>query len=211
MLTLAEVLSEHLGGTIEFWTHEAEQELRTEALIQNRGTVGRKVKHEDLDGAGLGSLVAIAKLTRLSDARKRHVASASHGLLRHVAVRCEDIGIDRVYGRQDVKKHDFVLRSVIAHPMHPLSAVAETTHGQALTRLISDIEALRNGDELLEYLGADASLVAERDMITIKIGTEFRGEFVAVGAKIRRDANNHIEWSSVHRVKLLEISRVYST
>ena len=82
------------------------------------------------------------------------------------------------------------------------------THGQALIRLISDIEALQNADELLKYFGPAASPITERDMIIIEIGTKYKGEFLALGAKIRRDADERIEWSSVHRVKLIEISRV---
>lgn len=79
-------------------------------------------------------------------------------------------------------------------------------HAQLFIQLISDVEAFDNAADLLEYLGNDVSLVLNRDALVVAIGTRYQGVFVATGAKFKRNDAGHVEWSSVRRLKLTELS-----
>jgi hypothetical protein len=81
-----------------------------------------------------------------------------------------------------------------------------SAHAQALVSLIADAEAFENAGELITFFGSEAH-VAENDSILVAIGSHYRMEFVAVGIRFVRDADGKIDWTSVRRVKLVDLSR----
>jgi hypothetical protein len=81
-----------------------------------------------------------------------------------------------------------------------------SAHAQALVSLIADAEAFENAGELIQFFGSQAH-VAENDSISLAIGSHYRMEFVAAGIRFVRDAADKIDWTSVRRLKLVELSR----
>jgi hypothetical protein len=81
-----------------------------------------------------------------------------------------------------------------------------SAHAQALVSLIADAEAFGNASELIEFFGADAQ-VAENDSISLAIGSDYRVVFVAAGFRVVRDTDGRIDWTSVQRLKLVDILR----
>jgi hypothetical protein len=88
---------------------------------------------------------------------------------------------------------------------------AELTLGSvgasALVGFISDAMAFDNMDELIDFLGGDAQIL-EDDSLSVSIGSDYRAALVAVGKRVVRDPAGRIVWSSVKRVKLVQISRL---
>lgn len=78
-------------------------------------------------------------------------------------------------------------------------------HAQALITLLADIEAFETGAELIEFFGDDAA-VASNDSLSLPIGSDYRAALVAAGARYSRDGSGHVVWSSVTRLKLVEIA-----
>jgi hypothetical protein len=81
-----------------------------------------------------------------------------------------------------------------------------SAHAQALVSLIADAAAFDNADDLTKFL-APAAQVDEHDSLFLEIGSDYRARFVAVGAKLVRDAGGRVDWTSVQRLKLMDILR----
>jgi hypothetical protein len=77
----------------------------------------------------------------------------------------------------------------------------------ALVSFISDALAFENVDELIDYLGGDVKILQD-DSLSVAIGSDYRAALVAVGKRVVRDAADRVVWSSVTRVKLVQISRL---
>jgi hypothetical protein len=88
---------------------------------------------------------------------------------------------------------------------------AEQAYGsvaaQALVTLISDAEALETAGELIDWLGGDANISPD-DSLSVAIGSDYRATLVVVGTRYTVDSDGHVVWSSVTRLKLLQISRI---
>jgi hypothetical protein len=81
-----------------------------------------------------------------------------------------------------------------------------SAHAQALVSLIADAEAFQNANELIEFFGSEAR-VAENDLISLAIGSEYRVGFIAAGVRFVRDADGRVDWTSVQRLKVVDLSR----
>jgi hypothetical protein len=81
-----------------------------------------------------------------------------------------------------------------------------SAHAQALVSLIADAEAFENASELIKFFGSDAH-VAENDTISLAIGSDYRAVFVAAGVRFVRDVDGTVDWTSVQRLKLVDLSR----
>lgn len=81
-----------------------------------------------------------------------------------------------------------------------------SAHAQALVSLIADAEAFENANELIEFFGSEAHVAAD-DTISLAIGPNYRVEFVAVGIRFVRDPDGRVDWASVQRLKVLDLSR----
>jgi len=75
-----------------------------------------------------------------------------------------------------------------------------------LIALIADIEAFDNVEELVEFLGNEATAL-DNDSLLIKFGSEHSLKFVAAGTKFDKDLDR-VVWQSVQRLKLLQISEL---
>lgn len=82
-----------------------------------------------------------------------------------------------------------------------------SVHAGALVTFISDATAFENAGELLEFLGDDAR-ISEHDSLSVAIGTDYRAILVVAGNRYGRDALRRVAWTSVTRLKLVEISRI---
>jgi len=78
-------------------------------------------------------------------------------------------------------------------------------HAQALIALLADIEAFATTAELIDFLGEDAA-VALDDSLSLPIGSDYRATLVATGTRYHKDAGSRVVWSSVTRLKLVEIT-----
>lgn len=72
-------------------------------------------------------------------------------------------------------------------------------------RSIGDIEALTNGRDLVDFFGEDAKITGD-SMISLRFGSSCCIKFVAVGAKLERNADAGLDWRKVMRLKLIEIT-----
>lgn len=81
-----------------------------------------------------------------------------------------------------------------------------SAYAQALLSLIADAESFENAAELIEFFGP-AAHVGDGDTISIAIGSDYRIEFVAAGTRFRRKAEGEIAWTSVQRLKLVNLLR----
>lgn len=77
----------------------------------------------------------------------------------------------------------------------------------ALVAFISDAHAFETVSELIELLGDDIKILPP-DSLSIAIGSEYRAALVVVGKQHTATPDGHVVWSSVTRLKLLQISRV---
>ena len=89
-------------------------------------------------------------------------------------------------------------------------SVAEANFGildaQALITMIADIEAFDTADELISYFGPDA-VVHEDDSISARVGDNYTATFIPTGLRFDRNPDGRVIWSSVSRLKLMEIKR----
>lgn len=78
-------------------------------------------------------------------------------------------------------------------------------HAQELASAIADVEAFKHAEELIGFFG-DEVLIGGDDSLTMPIGSAYRAMFFAAGAKFTRDAEGRVVWSTVTRMKLMDIS-----
>lgn len=98
-------------------------------------------------------------------------------------------------------------------PLHDLCVDLEraeqmfgTVSASALVTFISDAIAFDNVRELMDYLGGDIEISVD-DFLFVAIGSDYRATLVVVGTRFNRDPKGRIVWSSVTRLKLVDISR----
>jgi hypothetical protein len=77
-------------------------------------------------------------------------------------------------------------------------------HAQELISVIADMEALENAEDLLEFFNGRLR-IAEDDQICLQLGTYYQMTFIAVGRKFTKNVQGRVAWSSVTRLKLLDI------
>ena len=77
----------------------------------------------------------------------------------------------------------------------------------ALITFLSDAAAFENVAELIEFLDNEVR-VNDDDSLSVAIGAEYRATLVVVGKRFERDTDDRINWASVTRLKLMEISRL---
>lgn len=77
----------------------------------------------------------------------------------------------------------------------------------ALVNFISDAIAFENVGELADFLGEDIKIL-EDDSLSVAIGSDYQAVLVVAGKRFSRDAAGRVVWSSVTRVKLVQISRL---
>jgi hypothetical protein len=76
-------------------------------------------------------------------------------------------------------------------------------HAQALIALLAEIEAFGTAAELIDFLDAPVAL---NDSLSLPIGSDYRATFTATGARYGRDDEGRVVWSSVTRLKLMQIT-----
>lgn len=77
----------------------------------------------------------------------------------------------------------------------------------ALVNFISDALAFENVGELADFIGDDAKIL-EDDSLSVAIGSDYQAILVVAGKRFDRDAAGRVVWSSVTRLKLVQISRL---
>lgn len=82
-----------------------------------------------------------------------------------------------------------------------------SVNAEALVTFLSDAAAFENVGELIDFLGGEAREHLE-DSLFVAIGSEYGAVLVAVGERFKRDAEGRVVWSSVTRLKMVEMSRL---
>lgn len=82
-----------------------------------------------------------------------------------------------------------------------------SVNAEALVSFLSDAAAFENVGELIAFLGEDVRISLD-DSLFVAIGSEYRAELVVVGTRFRRGRTGQIDWSSVTRLKLVQLSRL---
>ena len=77
-------------------------------------------------------------------------------------------------------------------------------HAQAFINLVAEIEAFGSAADLMDFLG-DGACVVNDDALHLTIGLDYEGSFLAVDARIVRTDTGTIDWTSVRRLKLVQI------
>ena len=77
-------------------------------------------------------------------------------------------------------------------------------HAQALIALIADIEAFEDAGQVIDFFGC-AAVCPGDDSLSLSIGASYRARFLAAGKRFGCDPNGKVIWSSVKRLKLMEI------
>lgn len=89
-----------------------------------------------------------------------------------------------------------------------LAEAAEQEFGQvyahAVLALLADIEALDDGQSLIELYGLAVTIEPD-DSLSIAIGANCAAKFVTVGERVRRDREGRVIWVSVQRLKLTAV------
>jgi hypothetical protein len=80
-----------------------------------------------------------------------------------------------------------------------------SAHAQTLISLIADAEAFEVAHGLIEFFGSQAN-IDEHDSLFLAIGSDYRAQFVPAGVRFARNAEGKIDWASVQRLKLVDIS-----
>lgn len=81
-----------------------------------------------------------------------------------------------------------------------------TVSAGALVNFISDASAFENVAELIDFLGTDVEVSGD-DSLFIAIGSDYRATLVVVGTRHTRGAAGRVDWASVTRLKLVDLSR----
>lgn len=99
-------------------------------------------------------------------------------------------------------------------PLYEICAdlgLAEQAYGSisagALVAFISEAASFETADELIAFLGGDVNILPD-DSLSVAIGSEYQATLIVVGKRYSRDDPGRVIWSSVTRLKVLDISRV---
>ncbi len=82
-----------------------------------------------------------------------------------------------------------------------------SVHAASLVTFISEVAAFEDARELIDFLGHDVNIAAD-DSLSVAIGSDYRATLVVAGRRFARDTDGRPVWSSVTRLKLVEISRL---
>lgn len=77
----------------------------------------------------------------------------------------------------------------------------------ALVTFISEALAFENVEELIGLFGEEIKILPD-DSLSLSIGSDYRAALIVAGTRSKRDAEGRVIWSSVTRLKLVEMSRV---
>lgn len=91
--------------------------------------------------------------------------------------------------------------------LHRAEQLFGSVHASALVTFISDVVALENAGELIDFLGGDVEVSLD-DSLSVAIGSDYRATLVVAGRRFDRDADRRVVWATVTRLKLVEISRL---
>jgi hypothetical protein len=83
-------------------------------------------------------------------------------------------------------------------------AVIGSAHAQELMTVLSDAEAVDTAAEFIELYAPDATVY--NDSLTVPIGVEYRLSFIAIGATLARDHEAGLDWGTVRRLKMMDIT-----
>lgn len=72
---------------------------------------------------------------------------------------------------------------------------------------LSDAAAFENVGELIAFLDEDVKINSD-DSLFVAIGSEYRAALIVVGRRFDTDADGRVIWTSVTRLKLVEIARL---
>ena len=79
-----------------------------------------------------------------------------------------------------------------------------TVNAKELITMIADIEAHEHSEELLNFMN-DIAHIGPDDTIEIAFGLGCSASFAPVGQKFQRSPEGRVLWSTVERLKLIEI------
>jgi hypothetical protein len=83
-------------------------------------------------------------------------------------------------------------------------AVFGSAHAQELMTVLSDAEAVDPAAELMELYAPDVAV--DGNSLSLPIGVNYRLSFIAIGATIVRDREIGLDWGTVWRLKMMDIS-----
>jgi hypothetical protein len=78
-----------------------------------------------------------------------------------------------------------------------------TTHAEALGSVISEAEASETAEDFIELYKPED--VDQGDSLLVTIGAGYQARFVAAGQAFSRVGEGATDWSTVRRVKLVEL------
>ncbi len=82
-----------------------------------------------------------------------------------------------------------------------------TLNASALVTFISDAQAFENAAELIDFRRDEVKILSD-DSLSVAIGSHFLATLVVAGRRFGRDGDGRIVWTSVTRLKLVQISRL---
>jgi hypothetical protein len=91
--------------------------------------------------------------------------------------------------------------------LHRAEQLFGSVHAAALVTFISDAMAFENASELIDFLDGDIQILPD-DSLSVTIGSDYRAGLVVAGKRIQRNTEGRVLWTSVTRLKLVEISRL---
>lgn len=77
----------------------------------------------------------------------------------------------------------------------------------ALVTFISEARAVENVEELIDLFVGEIKILPD-DSLSLSLGSDYCAALVVAGTRFKRDAEGRVIWSSVTRLKLVEMSRV---
>ncbi|HEX8222490.1 MAG TPA: hypothetical protein VF605_01590 [Allosphingosinicella sp.] len=91
--------------------------------------------------------------------------------------------------------------------LHRAEQMFGSVHAAAIVTFISDAMAFDNTSEFIDFLGRDVQILPD-DTLSVAIGSDYRAALVVAGKRFKRSQDGRISWTSVTRLKLVEISRL---
>lgn len=83
-------------------------------------------------------------------------------------------------------------------------AAIGSTHARELMAALSDAEAAETAADFVELYKPNATVTG--DSVTLVIGTQYRAIFEAIGASLVRNRKTALDWRSVRRLKMMDLS-----
>jgi hypothetical protein len=80
-----------------------------------------------------------------------------------------------------------------------------SAHASELIAALADAEAAEHAAEFMELYPGGVTTTNER--FSVPIGTEYRTAFQALGVTIVRSSKGTLDWQTVRRLKMMDLSR----